>query len=172
MLQRGPAWTGAGRRLRGLRRSDAAGVAAAVTGAALVAAGIALQDRGVDAGAPVRMLGGILVLGGVGVVLLGESRRRAAANDAARRAVARYMSATGRWRRPNRLGLALSAIGLLLYPPALVVQILFGTAAAILVIAPGIALFWGGVALIVATGLRRALTRGRGAEPPDPSGRP
>ena len=158
-------------RLRARPPSNAAGVAGALMGAILVAVGIALQEQGVGAGEAVRVLGGILLLGGLGVLLFGDSPRRAALVDEARRVLARYTTATRRWRRPNRVGVALVAIALLLHAPALIAQILFGTAFAILVIVPATVLFWVGLVLIVWARLGRG-AGGRGAGPRGPSRRP
>ncbi len=155
MQHRGGAWDRLGRRLRELRPSDAAGAAGAVIGAVLVASGSALEGQGVATGTAVRTLGGVLLLAGLAVVLLGEPRRRAASADAARRLVARYMAATGHWRWPNRVGVAAMVVGLLLLAPALVAQVLFGTVFGAMIVAPGIVVFWGGVALIVYARFRR-----------------
>ncbi len=135
--------------LRELSPSDTLGSAGAATGIILVAFGILLQESGVGFGATIRTLGGVLLLGGLGAVLFGESRRRAAVIGAARRIVERYMAATAAWRWPDRMGLAGMLIGLILLAPALVLQIIFWTAIGVIVIAPGIVLFWVGVALLV-----------------------
>lgn len=146
-----------------MRLSDAAGVAGALIGAILVAVGLTLQEQDVSVGATVRTLGGILLLGGVGVLLFGTSQRRRASNNWARRIIARYMAATERWRWPNRAGVAGVAIGLLLLPPALVAQVLFGTVVATVIIAPGIVVFWVGVAFIIYAWFQRGSASGLGA---------
>ena len=136
--------------LRELSPSDTLGSAAAAIGIILVAFGIFLQESsGVGFGATIRTLGGVLLLGGLGAVLFVESRRRAAVIGAARRIVARYMSRTAGWGWPDRLGLAGVSVGLVLLAPALVLQIIFGSVSGAIVIAPGIVVFWVGVALLV-----------------------
>ncbi len=142
--------------LRGQSPTDALGSAAAAAGIVLVALGIVLREAGVDFGAAVRTLGGLLLLGGLAAVLLWEPRRRAAVIGAARRIAEWYMASTAAWRWPDRVGLAAMAIGLALLPPALVVQIIFGTVFGVMVIAPGIVLFWAGAALLVYGRLHRA----------------
>ena len=135
--------------LREQSPSDTLGAAAAAIGIILVASGIFLQDSGVAVGATIRTMGGVLLLGGLGAVLFGESRRRAAVIGAARRIGVRYVAATANWRWPNRLGLAGVAVGLVLLAPALVLQIIFGSVFGAIVITPGIVVFWVGVALLV-----------------------
>ena len=127
--------------------TDALGLAAAAIGIMLVASGIFLQESGVVFGATIRTLGGVLLLGGLGAVLFVGSRR-GGLRLLARRIVERYMAATVTWHWPNRMGLAGVAIGVILLAPALVLQAIFGAGGAI-VIAPGIVLFWAGVALLV-----------------------
>ncbi len=134
--------------LREQSPTDALGSAGAVIGIMLVASGIFLQGSGVGFGAVIRTLGGVLLLGGLGAVLFVEARRRAAVIGAARRIVERYMAATATWRRTDRMGLAGVAIGVILLAPALVLEIIFGAGGA-MVMAPGIVLFWVGVALLV-----------------------
>ena len=143
----------------------------AATGAILVATGIALEGQGVGGGAAVRTLGGILLLAGLGVLLFGEPRRRAASIEGAKHMVARYMAATGHWRWPNRVGVAGMAVGLLLLVPALIVQILFGTLFATAIIAPGIVCFWAGLAMVVYARFRRGAAGPRHAAPPARPGR-
>ena len=136
--------------LKNLGLADKLGSAAAATGIILVAFGIVLQEySGVGFGATIRTLGGALFLGGLGTVLFGEPRRRAAVAAAARCTVERYMAATVRWRWTDRIGLAGVAVGLVLLAPALVLQIIFGSVFGAIVITPGIVLFWVGVALLV-----------------------
>ncbi len=136
--------------LREQSLSDILGSVAAAIGIILVVSGIVLQDNyGVGFGATIRSMGGVLLLGGLGTVLFVESRRRAAAIGAARRIVERYMAVTATWHWPNRMGLAGVAIGLVLLAPALVLQIIFGSSSGAIVMAPGIVLFWFGVALLI-----------------------
>ena len=130
--------------------ADTLGAAGAVIGIILVVTGIALQENtGAGFGATIRVLGGVLFLGGLGVVLFWKPRRRSAVIGAARRIADRYIAATAGWRWPDRMGLAGVAIGLVLLAPALVIQILFGTVFGVMIIAPGIALFWAGAALLI-----------------------
>ncbi len=131
------------------RPTDTLGSAAAAIGIILVASGIFLQESGVAFGAVIRTMGGVLLLGGLGAVLFGEPRRRAAVIGAARRILERYMAATVTWRWPDRMGLAGVAVGLVLLAPALVLQIIFGSVFGAIIITPGIVVFWVGVALLV-----------------------
>ena len=136
--------------LRELSPSDTLGSAGVATGIVLVVFGIVLQESsGVGFGATIRSMGGVFLLGGLGAVLFVESRRRAAAIGAARCLGARYMAMTANWGWPDRVGMAGVAIGLVLLAPALVLQIIFGTPFGAIVIAPGIVLFWSGIALLV-----------------------
>ena len=154
--------------LQELSPSDTLGLAGAATGIILVTVGISQQEMGVGLGATVRMLGGVLLLSGLGAVLFGETRRRAAVIGAARRIAERYVAATAGWRWPDRMGLTGVAIGLILLVPALVLQILFGTLFGAIVIAPGIVLFWVGAALLV---YGRFSPRDATRKPPQPSRR-
>ena len=143
---------GADKLLKILRESsptDVLGAAAAAVGVILAASGIFLQESGAGIGEAIRMLGGVLFLSGLGIVLFWESRRRVAFIRAAGRVAERYMAATAAWRWPDRVGLAAVSIGLILLAPALVLQILFGTIFGVMVISPGIILFWCGVALLI-----------------------
>ena len=154
--------------LKNLGPADKLASAAAATGLILVVFGIVLQENlGVGFGATIRMLGGAFFLGGLGTLLLWESHRRAALLGAARRIVERYMAATVAWRWTDRMGLAGVAIGLALLAPALVLQIIFGTVFGAIVIAPGIVLFWTGIALLVYGRFRRREARQHSS----PSGR-
>ena len=130
--------------------TDMLGAGAAAVGVILVVFGIVLQEnQGVDFGATIRALGGVLLLGGLAAVLFWESHRRAAVIGAARRIAGRYMAATADWRWPDRVGMAGVVVGLVLPVPALVFQILFGTAFGVMFITPGIMLFWCGIAFLV-----------------------
>ena len=145
--------------LREARPSDLLGSAAAVIGIILVVSGIVLAGNGVEFGATIRVLGGVLFLGGLGTVLFVESSRRAAVIGAARRIAERYAVATASWHWTDRFGLAGVAIGLVLIVPAVAVQVLFGTAFGAMVVAPGLVLFWAGAALIVYGIYRRYAAR-------------
>ena len=152
-----------------VRTTAGAGTAGGAVGAVLVAAGVALEEEGADAGGAVRTLGGVLFLGGLGLVLFGGSVRRAALIGATRRMAGRYLAATVGWRWTDRAGVAGVALGLVMLAPAVVVQFLFGSVFGALVIAPGIVLFWGGVALIVYARFRRGARR---RQRPGTGGRP
>ena len=133
-----------------MRVTDALGAAAAAVGLVLVVIGVVLQERsGVDYGASIRSLGGVSLLVGVGLLLFGDRRRWAAVTGAARRFSKEYRARTAGWRWPDRVGLACAAAGLALLAPALLLQFLFGPVFGVMVIAPGIALFCAGVALLV-----------------------
>lgn len=154
------------RALRDARPTDTLGAAATVIGIILVVSGIVLQkDHGVALGATVRTLGGALLLGGVGAVLFGESRRRAAIIAVARRIAERYMAATAHWRWTSRWGLAGVATGLILLVPALAMEIIFGSYGAAF-IATGFLIFGGGVNLLVFGVFYR---RGAARKPPQSS---
>ena len=135
--------------MRESRRTDTLGSAAAAVGIILVALGIFLQESGVGFGAAISALGGALLLGGLGAVLFVKPRRRAGIIGAARRIARRYEASTAGWRWQDRYGLAGILIGLALLAPALVMQILFGTIFGVIVVSPGLVLFWAGVALLV-----------------------
>ena len=77
-----------------------------------------------------------------------------AAGEAAWRLAGEYRAATAHWRWEDQLGLAAVLIGLVLLVPALVLQSLFGALVGAVVIAPGILLFWGGVALFIYARIR------------------
>ena len=153
--------------LRESRSTDTLGAAGAVIGIILVVFGIALQENsGVGFGATIRALGGVLFLSGLGVVLFWEPHRRSAVIGAARRVAERYMASTAGWRWSDRMGLAGVAIGLILLVPALVLQIFFGTAFGVVVISPGILVFWVGLALLI---YGRFYRRGDTRKPPQSS---
>ncbi len=150
--------------LREARTTDTLGSTAAVVGVVLVISGIGLQEsHGVEFGAAIRALGGILLLGGLGSVLFGEPRRRAAIINTVRRISERYFAVTANWRWTAKWGMSGVVTGLILLVPALVIEIIFGAFGAA-VIGPGILLFWGGIALIVGGELyHRGVFRGFGS---------
>ena len=158
--------------LQRLSPVEGLGLACAGVGIVLVALGILLQERsGVELGGTVRVMGGVLLLGGLAVALFWEPRRRAAAIGAAIRIAEGYMARTAGWDWPYRLGLAGVLIGLALLVPALVLQIIFGTIFGAVVIAPGIVLFWAGVALLAYGWFRRRRAAQTSYTPPGRSGR-
>lgn len=155
--------------LRESRRVAILGPAAVAFGIVLVALGWILEEQSIGAGAVVRTLGGILFFCGLAIVVLGDSRRRAAAISAAERTYARYMNRTAHWSWPDRWGLAAVVIGLALSVPAVVLQIIFRNGA--VVAGPAVLLFWIGVILLIYGRFHR---RGRIRErclPPSPSRR-
>ena len=136
--------------LTSLRESRGAGVigwAGVAIGIVLVTLGWILDEQSIDAGAAVRNLGGVLLLGGLAIVVFGDSRRRASAISAAERLYARYMARTAHWGWPDRWGLAGVIVGLALVVPALALQIIFRYGAP--VAALGVVLFWIGVILLI-----------------------
>ena len=133
--------------LRESRRSGSLGPAGVVLGILLVALGWILEEQSIGAGAVVRTLGGILLLCGLAIVVLGDSRRRAAAIGTANRIYAGYMARTAHWGWPDRWGLAGVTIGLVLIVPALVLQIIFRSG--VVVAAPAVLIFWVGVFLLI-----------------------
>ena len=136
--------------LRKLSPNDILGAAGTAIGIILVVFGIVLQEHyGAGFGVTIRGLGGIFFLGGLGAVLFGESRRRDAVIGPVRRIVERYVTATANWHWPDRIGLSGVVIGLILFVPALLLQILFGSVFGAIVIAPGIVLFWTGASLLI-----------------------
>ena len=136
-----PTWRGR------LDLTDSLGVALAVVGIILVWTGIVLEDSQVSFGAAVRTLGGLLCMGGLALVMFGQSRRRAAALRASRRVVAWYLSRTAGWAWPDRAGVAAVAMGFILDIPALALQIMFKIGW--VVAAPGLIVFWIGAGLLI-----------------------
>ena len=100
-------------------------------------------------GPAIRSLGGVILLAGLGILLFGEPRRRAAVIASARRVVDDYKNRTAHWRWPDRMGLAGVAIGLLLLVPAVFMGILFGAIGGTLVMWPALVFFWGGAVLLI-----------------------
>ena len=141
--------------LHGRSPVEVAGWATAAMGAVLLAVGIALERQGADVGASVRSLGVILLVAALGVWLFGDARRRRAVIGGVAGAVGGYMRASAHWELSNRVGVAAMLIGLILLAPALVASVLFGTSLGVAIIAPGIVLFWGGLALMVWAWFRR-----------------
>ena len=133
--------------LRESRSADSLGAAGVAFGIVLVALGWILEEESISIGGAIRTLGGIVFLAGLATVVLGDSRRRAAAIGVSRRILARYMSRTAHWGWPDRVGLAGVAIGVALIVPALVLQIVFRNGA--LVAGPAVILFWVGIILLI-----------------------
>ena len=80
--------------LRESRSPASLAPAAVAFGIVLVAVGWILEEQSVGVGAVVRTIGGILFFCGLGIVVFGDARRRAAAIGASERIYARYMSRT------------------------------------------------------------------------------
>ena len=157
-------------RLRAQAPADLLGSAAVAVGIVLVAIGMFMQEsRDVGAGGAIRALGGVLLLGGLAAILFWEPRRRGAVLGWAYRIVERYKAGTAHWPWTDRMGFAGILIGLALLPPAVVVQALFRDPFGLIVIAPGLASFWAGVALLIYERYRRwraNRTRTPGQRPP------
>ena len=148
------------RAIREASPADALATAAIALGLLLVVFGTVLEERsGVELGVTIRALGGLILLGGIGVIAFWEPRRRAIVIGWARRLVASYLAATAAadWR--DRVGLAGVLVGVALLPPAVVAQFLFGSPFGVLIIAPGIVSFWGGLFLFVYGRFRRRAGR-------------
>ena len=128
-------------------------------GIVLVALGWILEGQAIGMGGAIRTMGGVLFLGGLGIVVFGDSRRRAAAIGMSKRICSRYMSETAHWSWPDRAGLGGVAIGIALVVPAVILQIIFRNGA--LVAGPAILIFWGGVCLLI-----YGRFRGRGEDQP------
>ena len=133
--------------LRESRSSNWLGPVGVALGIVLVGLGWILEEESVGIGGAVRTLGGLLFLGGLALVVLGDPRRRSAAIGLSERICARYMSRTANWGWPDRVGLAGVVIGLALVIPAVVLQIIFRSGAIVAV--PAVILFWGGVILLI-----------------------
>ncbi len=133
--------------LRESRSADSLGAVGVPLGIVLVALGWILEEASVGIGAAIRVLGGIVFLAGLATVVFGDSRRRAVAIGMSKRIVARYMSRTVHWGWPDRVGLAGVIVGVSLIVPAVVLQIIFRSGAA--VAGPAIILFCVGIFLLI-----------------------
>ena len=127
--------------------ADRFGAGGVAVGILLVAIGWILEGEFVGIGTAIRTLGGILFLVGLGTVVLGNARHRAAAIGISKRICAGYMSRTAHWGWPDRVGLAGVAIGTALVVPAVVLQIIFRNGAVIA--GPAVLLFWVGIILLI-----------------------
>lgn len=133
--------------LRESRSPASLAPAAVALGILLVALGWILEEQSVGVGAVVRTIGGILFLCGLGILVFGDSRRRAVAIGMSKDILAKYMSRTAHWGWPDRVGLAGVAIGVALIVPAVALQIIFRNGA--VVAGPAVILFWVGVFLLI-----------------------
>ena len=134
--------------LRQSDKTEAMGLVLAAIGIVILAFGVFLQSVAVGVGTPLRMLGGLMVIGGIAVFAFATPRRRAVISRRLRGIVSGYMSSTADWRWMNRYGLGAVIVGLVWLLPVLVLQMLFGQVAAILML-PGIMIFFGGIALLI-----------------------
>ncbi len=158
--------------LRESRWADRFGPVAVAIGIVLVAVGWIMEEESIGIGGVTRTLGGIVFLAGLATVIFGDARRRAAAIGMSKRVVARYMSRTGSWGWPDRVGLAGVIIGVALIVPALVLQIIFRNGA--IVALPAVLLFWGGIFLLIYGrfhGRGETRTRDRSSSPSRREGR-
>ena len=87
--------------LRESRSADRLGPAGVAIGIVLVALGLILEDSSVGTGGAIRILGGIIFLSGLGMVVVGDARRRAVAIGMSKRIGSRYMSRTASWGWPE-----------------------------------------------------------------------
>ena len=133
--------------LRESRAPDMLGAAGVAVGIVLVALGWILEEESIGIGPAIRTLGGVVLFAGLATVVFGDSRRRAVAIGRSKRIGERYMARTAHWGWPDRVGLAATAIGAALVVPALVLQIIFRSGAAIAL--PAVILFWGGIGLLI-----------------------
>ena len=134
--------------LRELRSPDRLAQAGLATGIILVVLGLIVQEAGFGIGGAIGTLGWLLLLGDIVFLILGSSRRRAAAIDTSKRIYHEYMQKTAGWNWPYRTGLAGVVVGVALVILALVLQIALkgvGTAVGGL----GLILFWVGVLLLI-----------------------
>ncbi len=128
---------------------DRIGAAAVVVGIGMVALGWLIEELGgvVGAVSPLRIMGGILLFGGIAVLLLYDPHRRAMVIGKIRWLVNWYQAKTASWNWPDRVGLAGVIIGLILVLPCIVLQIIFRTSFGMIILA--VLSFWGGVGLLI-----------------------
>lgn len=128
---------------------DKIGVAAFLIGIGMVALGWTLEelDRVEGVVGPLRNIGGVLLLGGIAALLLGEPRRRKVVINSIRRLFDWYMKKTARWIWPNRVGLAGVAIGMISIVPTIILQIIFRTSFGLVFL--DLISFWVGIGLLV-----------------------
>ena len=133
--------------VRNLKLNDRLALAGVVIGILVVALGLALEPHFSGVGLGLRALGGVIFLFGVSAFVLGDARRRAAAQNKVRQIFDSYMSRTADWGWPDRWGLAAVAIGLILAVPMVALQIMFDTTFGVVLV--GVILFWAGVGLLI-----------------------
>ena len=148
-----------------LRSPDRLAQAGLATGIILVVLGVIVGEAGFGIGGAIGTLGWLLLMCGIAFLVLGDSRRRAAAIDISKRTYYRYMQRTAGWNWPYRAGLAGVVVGLALIILALVLQMALkgvGTAVGGL----GLILFWGGALLLI-----YGWFQGRDGDPPSSASR-
>ena len=132
---------------RGFKLNDRLTLAGMMIGIVLIALGLVLESYFGGLGTGLRALGGVIFLCGISAYVLGDARRRAAAQNKVRHLVATYMARTADLGWPDRWGLASVAIGLILIVPMLILQIMFDTTLGVVLI--GVGLFWVGIGLLI-----------------------
>ena len=139
---------------------DKIGVAAFLIGMGTVALGWTFEELDFIEGAvsSIRNIGGVLLLGGIAALLLGEPRRRRVIIKGIRRLVDWYMNKTARWIWPNRVGLAAVAIGLISIVPTIILQIIFRTNFGLVILC--VISFWVGIGLLIYGVIYRLRHRG------------
>ena len=155
--------------VRDLKLNDRLVLAAALIGIVVVALGLILESFVGGLGSGLRALGGVIFLTGISTFVLGDPRRRTAVQSRLRQISSRYLARTAHWGWPDRWGVAAVAIGLIFVVPALVLQIMFGSALGAPVASVGVILFWVGIGLLIyGRFYRRGVERGR-RSPASPS---
>ena len=155
--------------LKDLKLIDRLALAGALIGIVVVALGLILESYFGGLGTGLRALGGVIFLVGISTFVLGDARRRAAVQTWLRQVSARYVARTAHWGWPDRWGVAAVAIGLIFVVPAVVLQIMFGSALGAPVASVGVILFWVGIGLLIyGRFYRRGVERGR-RSPTSPS---
>ncbi len=156
--------------VRELKANDRLALAGTLIGIVVVALGLILESYFGGVGTGIRVLGGVVFLCGISAFVLGDARRRAAAQKRVRQIVARYMARTAHWGWPDRWGVAAVALGLILLVPMLALQIMFDSTLGVVLI--GVVLFWAGIGLLAYGRIYRrdAVQDHRPASPPRRSG--
>ena len=155
--------------VRNLKLNDRLALAGALIGIVVVALGLILESYVGGLGTGLRALGGVIFLIGISTFVLGDARRRAAVQSRLRQVSARYMARTAHWGWPDRWGVAGVAIGLIFVVPALVLQIMFGSALGAPVASVGVILFWVGIGLLIYGRFYRKDAERGGRSPTSPS---
>ena len=130
-----------------LKLNDRLALAGTLIGIVVIALGLTLESYFGGLGTGIRALGGVIFLIGIFTFVLGDPRRRAAAENKLRDIFTRYKARTAHWSWPDRWGVAAVAIGLMLVVPMVALQIMFDTTFGVVVI--GVTLFWVGIGLLI-----------------------